>query len=145
MADIRHSIQIAAQPEAVYPLVATGQGFSQWWASDITETGGAVDLGFFNRATVYRLRLMNSAPPARAEWRCETGKEWDGTRIAFHLEAAAGGTLLRFTHADWAAETDYFISCNTTWGELMFRLKGAAEGHAPGPLFLPNSMAYAAR
>ena len=37
MADIRHSIQIAAKPEAIYPLVSTAKGFSEWWAEDVTE------------------------------------------------------------------------------------------------------------
>ncbi len=54
MPDIQHSIQIAAKPEAICPLVATAKGFSQWWAADVTESGGAVELSFFKRATVYR-------------------------------------------------------------------------------------------
>jgi len=142
VADIKHAIQISAKPESVYALVATANGFRQWWAADVTETPAAVELGFFNRATVYRLRLTVDQSPARAEWVCDTGDEWSGTRIAFHLEASKPGTLLRFTHAGWRAESDYFTSCNTTWGELMFRIKAAAEGHASGPLFEENGMAY---
>ncbi len=142
MADIKHSIQISAKPEQIYPLVATARGFGQWWATDITEPGGAVELGFFNRATVYRLRLKVDQPPAHAEWVCETGDEWDGTRIAFHTLATKLGTLLRFTHADWRSESDYFLSCNTTWGELMYRLKAVAEGKTPEPLFSVGGMAY---
>lgn len=49
---------------------------------------------------------------------------------------------MRFAHADWKAETDYFASCNTTWGELMYRLKAAAEGKTPRPLFSMVGMAY---
>ena len=45
------------EAETVYPLVATAAGFSQWWAADVTESAGPVELGFFKRATVYRLRL----------------------------------------------------------------------------------------
>ena len=101
-----------------------------------------MDLGFFNRATVYRLRLAASAPAAAAEWLCETGKEWSGTQIVFHLAPAEAGTLLRFGHRGWESESDYFISCNTTWGGLMFRLKAAAEGHNPGPLFSRDGMGY---
>lgn len=142
MADIQHSIQISAPPEVVYPLVATAHGFGQWWASDITQPGGAVELGFFNRSTVYRLRLKLHQPPFRAEWVCETGTEWNGTRIAFSLEPKGAGSVVHFTHGDWKAVTDYFINCNTTWGELMFRLKAAAEGKSRGPLFLPGDMAY---
>jgi hypothetical protein len=37
---------------------------------------------------------------------------------------------------------DYFTSCNTTSGELIFRLKAAAEGKPRGPLFLAADLAY---
>ena len=106
------------------------------------ESGDVIELGFFNRATIYRLKSQLNRPNTRSEWLCETGKEWEGTRIIFQLEPAASGTLLRFSHAGWKADTDYFVSCNTTWGELMFRLKSVAEGKGSGPLFLPGSMAY---
>jgi len=142
MADIQHAIQIAAAPEAVYPLVATGRGFGQWWAADVADTNGAVTLGFFNRSTVYELEPGAKEAPALAEWNCRTGQEWAGTRIVFRLEGRGAGTLLRFAHAGWQSETDYFRSCNTTWGELMFRLKSAAEGKSRGPLFGANDMAY---
>jgi uncharacterized protein YndB with AHSA1/START domain len=142
MADIRHSIPIAAKPETIYPLIATAKGFGQWWAADISESAGAVDLGFFNRATVYRLRLKVDEPSVQAEWICETGDEWNGTHISFQLESRPAGAVLRFTHGGWRSETDYFLNCNTTWGELMYRLKAAAEGKPRGPLFLASDLAY---
>ena len=135
MADIKHSIQSSASPESIYALVASAGGLGQWWATDITEPGDAVELGFFNRATVYRLRLITGQPPSHVEWVCESGEEWNGTHIVFAIEATQSGTLIRFTHAGWRAESAYYVSCNTTWGELMFRLKAAAEGKSPGPLF----------
>jgi hypothetical protein len=55
MADLRHWLQISASTEEVDPLVASAQGFLEGWA-DITEPTGTIELGFFNRATVYRLR-----------------------------------------------------------------------------------------
>jgi hypothetical protein len=142
MPDLIHSIQVSAPAEAIYPLVATGPGFAQWWAADVTEPEGAVELGFFNRNTIYRLRQQTPQPPHRAEWLCETGAEWAGTRLIFVLEPKNSATLVRFTHAGWAAATDYFVSCNTTWGALMMRLKAAAEGKSPGPLFLKDGMGY---
>jgi uncharacterized protein YndB with AHSA1/START domain len=141
MSDIQHSLQIAVPPDAVYRLVSTAHGFAQWWAADVTEPDGAVELAFFNRTTVYRLRLTAGTPPTQADWSCETGVEWSGTQIVFHLTPTGAGTMLRFTHAGWQSATDYFVSCNTVWGELMFRLKSAAEGKPRGPLFLPGSMA----
>jgi uncharacterized protein YndB with AHSA1/START domain len=142
MADILHSIQISVPADAIYPLISTAQGLMQWWAADVIESGGTVELGFFNRQTVYRLRAQINQPPSRFEWACETGKEWAGTRLIFKLEPAGKGTLVRFTHAGWQSATDYFVACTTTWGELMFRLKAAAEGKARGPLFLASSLAY---
>lgn len=142
MPDIRHAIQIAAAPSVVYPLISTARGWSEWWAQDVAEGSGTIELGFFKRATTYRLRPQAQQPPSRSEWLCETGKEWAGTRLIFQLEAAGSGTTLRFTHAGWQAETDYFVSCTTTWGELMFRIKSAAEGKPRGPLFLAESLAY---
>jgi len=142
MPDIQHAIQIASKPETIYPLIATAAGLGSWWAADITESAGAVELGFFNRTTVYRLRLTVDKPPAQADWICETGQEWSGTHIVFRLESRPSATLLRFSHAGWQSETDYFTNCNTTWGELMYRLKAAAEGKSRGPLFLANDLAY---
>ena len=45
MADIQHSVQIAAKPEAIYPLLATADGFGQWRATDITEAAGRGRIG----------------------------------------------------------------------------------------------------
>lgn len=144
MPEIRHSIMIAAPAERVHALVSTPRGFSQWWSEDVTENTAtrALELGFFNRTTVYRLKPVRIVPPQTAEWVCESGQEWQDTRLLFDVASKNGGALLRFAHADWKAETDYFISCNTTWGVLMFRLKSCAEGKAPGPLFTRNAMAY---
>ena len=142
MADIKHSIPISAVPEQVYALVATAKGFSQWWAEDVVESGGTVELGFFKRSTVYRLKLDVDKLPVHAEWVCDSSDEWKATHLIFRLEAADSGTLLRFTHAGWKGETDYFVACTTTWGELMYRLKAVAEGKRPGPLFRMAEMAY---
>ncbi len=141
MSDIQHSLQVGAKPETIYPLISTADGLRSWWAEDVTEADGALELGFFLRTTVYRLRRLIATPPLEFEWRCETGQEWAGTRITFRLAETISGTLLRFTHGGWEAPTDYFVSCNTVWGELMFRLKGVAEGKSPGPLFAVDGMA----
>ncbi|MGH9775824.1 MAG: SRPBCC family protein [Candidatus Acidiferrales bacterium] len=142
MAQIRHAIVIDAPLEKIYSLVATPRGLSQWWAADVTERGGGAELGFFKRATVYRLQLERNLEPREAEWRCVTGEEWNGTRLLFNMTHSNGKTLLRFTHANWKAESDYFVMCTTTWGGLMFRLKATAEGKATGPLFSAEGMAY---
>jgi uncharacterized protein YndB with AHSA1/START domain len=134
MPDIRQSIQIDAPAVKVYPLVNSGEGFSKWWAEDVVLRPDGVDLGFFNRATVYSVHLVRSAL-VETEWLCDSGQEWKGTRLRFHLNETKGQTQLRFMHAGWEADTDYFVSCTTTWGALMFRIKAAAEGKPSVALF----------
>ena len=99
MPDILHAIQIGAPAATVYPLVSSADGFAQWWAEDSVAAGDAAELGFFNRATIYRLRPQILQPSSRAEWLCETGQEWTGTRIVFALEPRDTKTFLRFSHA----------------------------------------------
>jgi uncharacterized protein YndB with AHSA1/START domain len=145
MPDIRHQLQIGAAPAAIFPLFATAHGFAKWWAADardIADPAQAVELGFFNRQTIYRLRPQTFISPTNATWRCETGREWAQTALSFALSNQGATTLLRFRHAGWTQDNDYFVSCNTVWGELLFRLKATAEGHSVGPLFLADAMAY---
>lgn len=143
MADIRHLIQITAEPAVIYQLVDGGAGFTKWWAADVFDDSvDVVSLGFFNRTTIYRLRVEEMNPRTTAIWKCETGAEWEGTRLVFELKAKGAQTHLHFTHAGWKSETEYFRSCNTTWGELMFRIKSAAEGTGDQPLFSREGLAY---
>jgi hypothetical protein len=69
----------------------------------------------------------------------------EGQGVGWHshqLSARNGGNgSLRFAHSDWSADTEYFLSCNTTWGEFMFRIKSSAEGKPQGPRFLADSLA----
>jgi hypothetical protein len=124
MPGIQHLIQITAQLESiVYPLVAKGNGLRHWWAEDVSEREG-------------------TDPPVHADWICETGKQWSGTHIIFRLAPGGPGTILQFKHPGRQSDRDYFISDNTTWGELMFRLKAAAEGKSSGPLFRADGLGY---
>jgi hypothetical protein len=63
MPDIRESIQIDAPAAKVSPLVSSGEGFSKWWAEDVVLRPESVDLGFFNRATVYSVQLVRPRLP----------------------------------------------------------------------------------
>src|SRR5690242_972671 len=94
MPDIKHSIQIEAPRQLVHPLVASAKGFLQWWAADVTEdrASGNVELGFFNRATVYGLHPVQITAPHQAYWLCQTGKEWSDTRLLFDLTELKGKT-----------------------------------------------------
>ena len=143
MADIRHSISIDAPRERVFPLIASGSGFRRWWTADVIEdySTGIIEAVFFNRSTVYRLKPIHSSASWTTEWMCQTGQEWTDTRLSFELIETSGETQLRFTHAGWKAETNYFFACTKVWEELMVRLKAAAEGEGLGPRFSKDGLA----
>src|SRR5262245_21349594 len=133
MPDLHHSIPIAASLDRVAALVSTPEGLREWWAEDVESTpDGKATLGFFTRSTIYRLRPVERTGQ-RMVWRCETGQEWQDTDLVFTVRPQGSGVVLDFVHANWPEATPYFTSCNTTWGGLMFRLRAAAEGKAPGP------------
>jgi len=141
MADIRHSIAVEAPADRVTRLVSSADGLATWWAEDVTQmpNPAAVEFGFFDRSTVYR--LVRTESPHDIRWLCETGHEWAGTELVFRLQPKGQQTLVGFSHERWTEATPYFVSCNTVWGHLMFKLKHAAEHDGvPRPLFTKTGM-----
>jgi len=62
--------------------------------------------------------------------------EWTNTRLAWTISTQDGATRLHLTHADPKGTSSSCASRNSTWGELMYRLKSYVEGKNPGPHWL---------
>lgn len=137
MADMHHAVQIDAPPDKVYHAIATDAGLRSWWTADSqadSSVGGKAEFGFDNRGTVFHMRIEELRPGARVVWSClGDPDDWKGTRLTWEMSEEDGGTMLRFTHGDWRSTEGYFGICNSTWGELMYRLKDHVEGERPGP------------
>jgi uncharacterized protein YndB with AHSA1/START domain len=131
MTDLFHSIPVSAAPEKVYAAVATEAGMQGWWTRDTVlkpSVGGKAEFGFDKRGMVFlkanrtvRMSCSGDHP------------EWAGTTLEWTIEPSADGSLLRFTHRGWKGPTDFCASCNSMWGNLMFRLKAFVESGKPGP------------
>jgi len=134
-----HRIEIAAPPERVWDALTTRDGIAGWWTTDCDVPKGAGSVavfGFYERATVFRMRIDESVRPKRLAWACVGDfYEWIGTRVEWDLVPTDGGTDVRLAHLGWRSAGGWFASCNTTWGELLYRLAAYAEGKSPGPLF----------
>jgi uncharacterized protein YndB with AHSA1/START domain len=137
MADLQHLITIAAPPDKVYAALATEAGMRSWWTADTTmdaRVGGKAVFGFGRRATTFRMTVETLEPGKRVVLSCQgEPEEWNGTRLTWTITPEKTGAVLRFAHANWKVMSDMACLCNSTWGELMYRIKGAAEGAAPGP------------
>ena len=140
MPTLLHQIKISASPERVFDAIATADGLRGWWTTDVIAEpieGSIAEFGFNRRATVFRMRVDELVPGRRITWSCLGGHdEWEGTSLEFHLSPEDGGGVdLRFAHQDWRSLAGAYAVCNTTWGELMYRLKFYAETDTPDPLF----------
>jgi uncharacterized protein YndB with AHSA1/START domain len=137
MADLKHQIDIEASPEQVYAALATSEGLASWWTADARaeqRIGGKAEFGFNKRAAVYRMTIGKLDPGKEVVWGCQgDNPEWAGTKLSWTITPQRAGCVLRFTHGGWKSASDFFAMCNSTWGELMYRLKGYLEGRAPGP------------
>ena len=80
------------------------------------------------------MRIEALEPGKRVVWSCHGDQaDWTGTTLTWTLAPDGDGTVARFTQSQWKSFTDYVAMCNSTWGELMYRLKDYVEGRNPGP------------
>ena len=137
MADLKHQISIAASPHKVYAALAKETGLANWWTADSRaeeEVGGRAEFGFDDRSMVFRMTIKALRPGELVEWCCHgDNPEWNGTTLNWSIAPDGSGSVLRFTHGGWKSASDMFAICNSTWGELMYRLKAYLEGANPGP------------
>jgi uncharacterized protein YndB with AHSA1/START domain len=137
MAEMHHAIEIEAAPDRVYQALTTDGGLRSWWTADSrtdSNVGGSAEFGFVNRGTIFRMRIEELRPGARVVWSCLGDlDDWKGTRLTWTMSKTGDATTLKFTHGNWRSDEGDFAFCNSTWGELMYRLKDAVEGRRPGP------------
>jgi len=137
MAEMKHQISIKTTPGRVYAALATQTGLRSWWTADSSSeerVGGKTEFGFDRRGMVFRMKIEQLDPDKRVLWSCHGDHpEWAGTRLIWNISHENGASTLRFAHSDWKSVTDFFAMCNSTWGELMYRLKDYLEGRNPGP------------
>ena len=137
MPELKHQIDIKATPENVYPALATQAGLRGWWTADTTadeKVGGNAEFGFDRRGMVFRMTIDKLEPGKRVVWTCHGDQpEWNGTVLNWEFTPNGSHTTVCFTQSGWKTASEMYAMCNSTWGELMYRLKDYVEGRTPGP------------
>jgi uncharacterized protein YndB with AHSA1/START domain len=137
MADLSHQVPIDAPAAKVYAAIATQNGMRNWWTADTQmeeRTGGKAEFGFDKRGMVFRMDIKALESAKRVVMQCHGDHpEWNGTTLTWTMDSEDGKTVVRFIHSGWEGVTDFCASCNSMWGNLMYRLKGYVEGRDPGP------------
>lgn len=135
MESIRHRLVIKVPAERVYEAITTQNGIESWWCK---QTTAKPEVGFINTFTFGNLKnemkITGLTPNKKVEWQCITSiEEWEDTNISFDLEQQDGRTVLRFSHSNWRAATDFFDACNYDWGRFMTSLKSYCENGSGTP------------
>lgn len=143
MPDSLHEITIQAPPQVVYEAWTTQKGQSSWWTQGCTihNNPGQTNIFVFDRENVkFYFRIDEQVQDKKLHWTGIAGEkmpeEWIGTTLEVEIsDKGKGQTRLRFGHKNWKSTEGAFAICNTTWGELMYRLRDYCEGKGRGPLF----------
>jgi uncharacterized protein YndB with AHSA1/START domain len=137
MTALKHQVPIDTTPAKVFAALATQAGLRHWWTADVKadeKAGGKAEFGFDERQMVFRMKIEKLEPGKQVVWSCHGDHpEWNGTTLTWNIAHKDGATVLRFTHGGWKSASEYCAMCNSTWGDLMYRLKGYLEGKNPGP------------
>jgi uncharacterized protein YndB with AHSA1/START domain len=137
MAELRHQIAINAIPEKVFAALATQAGLRNWWTADVTadeKVDGNADFGFDNRKIVFRMKIEILEPSKQVVWSCYGEQpEWNGTVLTWDIVREGSATMLRMTQGGWKSMSEMYAMCNSSWGELMHRIRDYVEGKKPGP------------
>lgn len=126
-------IGVTATPEEVYKALTRTERLAQWWTSDTRGNGEAVGevLEFWFGKFCQRFEVKVLEPGKRVVWKATKDgmDEWEGTEVSFTLSTddKHGQTMVRFRHAGWRANTDFFAHCSMKWSTFLMSFKDLME------------------
>jgi uncharacterized protein YndB with AHSA1/START domain len=134
--DFRATKTFTAAPDAVNAALTDVDALTAWWAP----AGGGADAGETLRFLMgYQEVVMGveqAVRPSRVRWNvldCEAAHDWDGTSIAFELEPAGTGTVLRFHHVGLHPGLECFDQCHSGWTRHLASLVDHVDRAAGSP------------
>jgi uncharacterized protein YndB with AHSA1/START domain len=131
VANIVHEFFVKAQPERVFPLVATPQGLDKWWTKESSgdfREGGSVRL-IFGPDYLWEAKVTRCATPSLLELKItQADPDWDGTLVGFELASEKNGaTRVRFYHTGWPEENAHWRISNFCWAMYLRILRRNVE------------------
>jgi len=130
MSSIMHDLAVKAHPSTVYGAITSPDGLNQWWtrqASGEALPGQEYQLWFGPDAD-WRARVTEAVPGQRFTLEM-TGADpdWLGTTVGFILEPTPDGTMVRFSHRGWRAESEHFRISSYCWAMYLRLMRRFAE------------------
>lgn len=131
MQKIIHVLNIKTNQDKVFEAIATAEGLSQWWSTNVKaeeKVGGIVDFTFiadFNP----NMKITALQRPLQIHWECVAGHDpWQDNKFSFELTENKGVTQLTFTqeYAREISDENYGIY-NYNWAYYLQSLKQYCE------------------
>ena len=137
MPDIRNRVGVHAPIDEVYDAIATREGLSTWWTTDVEgdeRVGGELTFLFGGPDRVAKMEVVEASRPGRVVWRGVGGPdEWVDTTFSFELRADGDETVVLFTNAGWQEPVEFMHHCSTAWANYLLSLKHGLEGGTAAP------------
>ena len=125
MPAVKLLLHINAPQEKVYEAISSLNGIRNWWTVDTTgndKPGGVLQFRFGNQGPDFK--VLELKPFTMVTWECVSGPEdWMGTQLIFKLDQNEGKTRVRFEHAKWKEDSDFFASCAFSWSRYLESLR----------------------
>ncbi len=125
MAVIKHLFHIDAPRQKVYEALATRDGLTSWWTTNITgssDIGNTLAFRFGNVGPDFKVTGLN--PATEVSWECTAGfDDWVGTTISFLLDENENKTRIRFSHDGWRETGDGYAACTFSWSRYLESLR----------------------
>jgi uncharacterized protein YndB with AHSA1/START domain len=141
MADIRHLLPIAANPERVYQALTTAEDIRHWWTDNADLEPGVGGKGVFRfhygQTVETTVQIINLQYPVLVSWAVLDSfrPEQNDTIITFELRPDGKDTLLHFSQNGFAASDETHALMTTGWAYYLVSLKQYLETGkgAPSP------------
>ena len=125
MPAVKLLLHINAPQEKVYEAISSLNGMRNWWTVDTSgddKKGGVLQFRFGGQGPDFK--VIELKPSSSVIWECVGGiPEWIGTQLIFQLDQSEGKTRVRFQHANWKEDSDFFASCAFSWGRYLESLR----------------------
>lgn len=140
MQKIIHVLTIKSDPNKVFEAIATAEGLSQWWSTNVRseeKIGGIVDFTFVEDFNP-NMKITALQRPLQVKWECVAGHEpWEDNKFSFKLTEDNGLTQLIFIqeYAKEISDEAYGVY-NYNWAYYLHSLKqycesGEGKPHSP--------------
>lgn len=125
MTTIKHLFHIDAPRGKVFAALTSIEGLANWWTTETTgnaEVGGTIQFRFGAHGGP-DMKVTQTEQDALVEWESINDHGWKGNIFRFELDDNDGKTRVRFSHAGFPDDGDFYAICNFSWGRYMESLR----------------------